>query len=133
MFWQVCIILQFILVVPAKGQFPSACNNADSIRDKECCPNSCSGKGQYVDISAKASWSTIHGFGKTIIVEKIANATMVYQHMDTRYEWPTRVFTRVCRCNEGYGGAACDECDFGYAMNSGVCQEVSRKRIRKLV
>jgi tyrosinase len=122
--------LQFILVVPARGQFPAACNNADNIRDKECCPNSCSGKGQCEDIRAKASWSTIDGFGKTI-VEKIATTTMVYQNMDTRYEWPTRVFTRVCRCNEGYGGAACDECDFGYAMNSGVCQKVSRKRIRK--
>ena len=77
-----------------------------------------------------ASWSTIDGFGKTI-VEKIATTTMVYQNMDTRYEWPTRVFTRVCRCNEGYGGAACDECDFGYEMISGGCEKVSRNRIRK--
>ena len=130
MFWQICIILQFILVVPARGQFPAACNNADNIRDKECCPNSCSGNGRCEDISTSARWSTIDGFGKTI-VEKIANATMVYQNMDTRYEWPTRVFTRVCRCSKGYGGAACDECDFGYEMLSGSCEKVSHNRIRK--
>ena len=130
MFWQICIVLPFILFVPAKGQFPAACNNTDDIRDKECCPNSCSGNGRCEDISTSASWSTIDGFGKTI-VEKVAQTTTVYGSMDTRYEWPIRVFTRVCRCNEGYGGAACDECDFGYAMNSGVCQKVSRTRIRQ--
>ena len=122
-----------MLLVPAKGQFPSDCGVYANRGSNACCPKGCSGKRRCEDISAQASWSTIGESGGSAksIIENISRTTEVYNRRDTRFEWPTRVFRYVCKCYEGYGGAACDECDFGYFMNSSVCHKVSRTRIRK--
>ena len=134
-FWPICFVLQFTLLAPAKGQFPAACHYNASRRIPTCCPgpNGCSGNGRCEDISAQASWSTIGiqgSFGRSI-VDSLRLASSIDGYADMRYEWPTRIFTKVCRCNEGYGGAACDECDFGYMNSSSGCQKVSHERIRK--
>ena len=34
--------------------------------------------------------------------------------LDVRCQWPLRVFDSVCKCNKGWGGYDCSECDFGY-------------------
>ena len=34
--------------------------------------------------------------------------------LDVRCQWPLRVFEKVCKCNKGWGGYDCSECDFGY-------------------
>ena len=123
------IVVLFRLV---SGQFPAACQDNANIVSKTCCPSNCSGHGICTDISGERSvnWALIMGYGRTV-VDRIEKAKSVYGKIDTRYQWPTEVFTRVCVCDERYGGVDCSECDFGYIMNSkGVCKK-SSYRIRK--
>ena len=123
------IVVLFRLV---SGQFPAACQDNANIVSKTCCPSNCSGHGICTDISGERSvnWALIMGYGRTV-VDRIEKAKSVYGKIDTRYQWPTEVFTRVCVCDERYGGVDCSEYDFGYIMNSkGVCKK-SSYRIRK--
>ena len=34
--------------------------------------------------------------------------------MDGRFNWPSQIFTEVCKCKDNYGGFNCSECKFGY-------------------
>ena len=43
---------------------------------------------------------------------------------DVRYQWPLKIFERVCSCHEGWGGYDCSQCDFGFIANEvGECVE----------
>ena len=66
------------------------------------------------------------------MVEQVNQVGEVYGKIDTRYQWPTEVFTNVCVCLGNYAGPDCSECDFGYEMDSnGKCQKRSSLRERK--
>ena len=66
------------------------------------------------------------------MVKQVNQVGEVAGKIDTRYQWPTEVFTSVCECRGNYAGPDCSECDFGYEMDSnGNCQELSSLRERK--
>ena len=118
----------------ASGQFPAACTDNANNGIKVCCPSDCSGPdhGNCTSISA-SDWSSIQEPGKTF-VNNINRVGETLKKIDTRYQWPTEVFTSVCVCGSHYAGPDCSECDFGYRMDSnGDCQEISPPRERKSI
>ena len=101
----------FILAVLILGgvelvaaQIPSVCANNANLTSGRCCPDNCGGsaRGVCVDVSTicKTDYSSM-GLP--------ANFTN-----DGRFNWPSQIFTRVCRCNDNYDGFNCSECKFGY-------------------
>ena len=110
------------LVLPlAWAQFPAVCNTPDSLSTKTCCPNDCGTRGTCVDIREKVenSWNSADQVIVTILRDGPRGA---FWPLDVRYQWPLRVFERVCSCHEGWGGYDCSQCDFGFIANAaGEC------------
>ena len=112
------ILLLLVVLAMAWAQFPAVCNTQDSLSTKTCCPNNCGSTGTCVSIRkvVERSW-------------KAANATVVKflkgelgRPQDVRYQWPLKIFERVCSCHEGWGGYDCSHCDFGFIANAvGEC------------
>ena len=111
-------ILLLLAVLPLTwAQFPAVCNTPGSLSTKTCCPDNCGSHGTCVSIreEVERSWDS-------------ANATIVHGiarlPQDVRYQWPLRIFERVCSCNEGWGGYDCSHCDFGFIANeAGECMK----------
>ena len=112
-------IMLLLAVLPlAWAQFPAVCNTQDSLSTKTCCPDNCGSHGTCVSIreTVERSWDS-------------ANATIVNiirgfpgWPQDVRYQWPLKIFERVCSCSEGWGGHDCSRCDFGFMANeAGEC------------
>ena len=116
-----CILLLLPLMQPTSSLIPKPCANVDSLRKKECCPASLDdplslcgkrkGRGDCVSVN---------------IQEETKNTGD-----DFRYEWPSRLFNKLCKCNDNYGGYDGGECKFGYAMNSAGDCESQPLRVRK--
>ena len=112
------------------GQFPAVCNTPDSLNAKECCPSDCSGHGNCIDITDKVvtSW----GAADREVVEVLRNGptnTNERWPLDVRYQWPLRVFERVCNCNTGWGGYDCNWCDFGYVQSGTRCVKTTENQL----
>ena len=112
-------ILLLLVVLPlAWAQFPAVCNTPDSLSTKTCCPDNCGSHGTCVSIreTVESSWDSANA---TIV--KILHGLSGWPQ-DVRYQWPLKIFERVCSCNEGWGGHDCSHCDFGFIANeSGEC------------
>ena len=129
------VTVSFVLIFfhSGNGQFPAACTDNANNGIKVCCPSACSGRdhGTCESITTSADWSSIQEPGQTF-VKKVKEAGVDSGKIDTRYQWPTEVFTSVCVCRGNYAGPDCSECDFGYEMDSnGNCQKRSSLRERK--
>ena len=110
--WRFCLcnmklLLLLLAVLPlAWAQFPAACNTPDSLSTKTCCPNNCGSHGSCVSIVQNASWDDAD--------ETIVAIVRFVRPLDLRYQWPTRVFQKVCSCDEGWGSYDCSQCDLAY-------------------
>ena len=108
------------------AQFPAVCNTEDSLSTKTCCPDNCGSRGNCVNIreEIEKSWES-------------ANATIVDilrgrngWPQDLRYQWPLKIFEKVCSCDEGWGGYDCSHCDFGFIANeAGECVKRSSNQL----
>ena len=123
-------ILLLLVVMPlAWAQFPAVCNTQDSLSNKRCCPNNCGGstRGTCVNIRTEieASWSSAKQ-----AITSITDSKKGWPR-DVRHQWPIRVFEMVCRCNTGWGGYDCTQCDFGYIdSGDGRCVKQSANQLR---
>ena len=121
----------FMLLLSASlvwGQFPAVCNTPDNLNAKECCPNDCSGRGNCGDITDKVmtSWDA----ADQSVVEILRNGPINESWpFDVRYQWPLRVFERVCNCSTGWGGYDCSRCDFGYVPSGNRCVEATENQL----
>ena len=123
--WLLLVISASSLV---RGQFPAVCNTEDSLASKTCCPNNCGDHGDCVNVSdaVTQSWNR----ADPNIVEFLKNGPPGYGWpMDVRYQWPLRVFQKVCQCEEGWGGYDCSHCDFGYIEEGGECVKRSESQL----
>ena len=110
-----------LLSVPiVLGQFPAVCNTPDSLNAKECCPNDCSGRGNCMNITDQVvmSWDAADREVVEILRDGPPGESWP---LDIRYQWPLRVFERVCSCSTGWGGYDCSRCDFGYVQSGDRC------------
>ena len=116
------MLLYALFVLPlAWAQFPAVCNTQDSLSTKTCCPDNCGTRGTCVSIreEVEKSWNSADQ-----VIVKILRDGPPYAGwpQDVRYQWPLRVFERVCSCDPGWGGYDCSQCDFGYIANAaGEC------------
>ena len=112
-------ILLLLVVLPlAWAQFPAVCNTQDSLSTKTCCPDNCGSHGSCVSIreEVERSWDSANA---TIV--KILHGLPGWPQ-DVRYQWPLKIYERVCSCSEGWGGHDCSHCDFGFVANeAGEC------------
>ena len=124
------LYLSFVLPL-AWAQFPAVCNTQDSLSTKTCCPDNCGSRGICVSIreEVQRSWN----LAAQNIVEVLRDGPPNEGWpLDLCYQWPVRVFDRVCLCHEGWGGYDCSHCDFGYIVNAaGEC--VKRNATQLLV
>jgi hypothetical protein len=112
-----CALLVQALVQNANSLIPAPCATAENLASKECCPTTDGPCGES------------QGRGKCERVTVTENTED--ESDDIRYEWPMRLFNRLCVCNGNYGGYDCKECKFGYTMDAaGNCVE-QRVRVRR--
>ena len=121
------ITLLLLIALPlAWAQFPAVCNTQDSLSTKTCCPDNCGSHGACVSIreEVERSWNSAN----TTIVQILRGLPGWPQ--DVRYQWPLKIFERVCSCNEGWGGHDCSQCDFGFIANAaGECVKRSANQL----
>ena len=86
------------------AQIPTACANNFDLQNRRCCPDNCGGSARgictQVSTMCKIDYSST-GLRKNFT-------------MDGRFNWPSQIFTEVCKCKDNYGGFNCSECKFGY-------------------
>ena len=114
----IIISLTLLVISPAWAQFPAVCNTPDSLSTKTCCPDNCGTRGACVSIreEVERSWDAAN---ETIV--KLLRG-MPGWPQDVRYQWPLKIFEKVCTCEEGWGGYDCKQCDFGFIANEdGEC------------
>ena len=90
------------------GQFPVECMDDDSLRNRICCPNMCSGQGTCTDLDI------------TLLSDPYDSTTV-------RNHWPY-YFTGVCVCNGNYAGFNCSRCKYGYYGSDCSQNMVLRRR-----
>ena len=98
------------------AQIPSVCANNADLQSGRCCPNNCGGnaRGECVDVSTMCKTNYVHNSQQPL--------------NDERFNWPSRIFTQVCRCKGNYGGYDCSECKFGYGGQD--CNTKQAERVR---
>ena len=120
-------LLAVLFFLPlAWAQFPAVCNTQDSLSNKTCCPGNCGAHGTCVSIreEVERSWESANAS----VVEALRG--MQGYPQDVRYQWPLKIFERVCSCDEGWGGYACSHCDFGFIANKlGDCVKRSTDQL----
>ena len=119
--------LVLLVVLPlAWAQFPAVCNTPDSLSTKTCCPDNCGTRGTCVSIreEVERSWDSAN-----VTIVKILRGIQGLPQ-DVRYQWPLKIFERVCSCSEGWGGYDCSHCDFGFIANeTGECVKRSTNQL----
>ena len=120
------ILLAAVVLPWAQGQFPKACVNLESLRNKTCCPIP---KGFMINLpcGSDANRGTCHEL-------KVREWSKRYSHYqdfhesDDRQDWPNGLYTFSCKCNPPFGGYDCGKCEYGYYGND--CEH-KRKQTRK--
>ena len=136
---QANMLMCVLFVLPLTwAQFPAVCNTQDSLITKTCCPNKCGSRGICTSVreEVERSWNLAAQDIVEILRDGPPNAGWP---LDLRYQWPVRVFDRVCSCHVGWGGYDCSRCDFGYIVDAaGECvkrnatQLLVRQNLKKL-
>lgn len=97
---------------------PERCASPDILISKECCPIPAGSSSPCGEEKNRGSCNLI-----TIAEETDGNVS------DLRFNWPLRLFNRVCECNSPYGGYDCGECKIGYKRDeNGNCTKDNRIR-----
>ena len=114
----------------AGAQFPAVCNTQSSLSTKTCCPDNCSTHGTCVSIreEVERSWNS----SNETVVSWLRG--MQGYPQDVRYQWPLKIFERVCSCDEGWGSYDCSQCDFGFIANEAdecVKRDTSQLLVRR--
>ena len=112
----------FILAVLILGgvelvtaQIPSVCANNANLQNGRCCPDNCGGSTRGVCVNVSTICKTDYD-------------SVPLPPNDERFNWPSRIFTQVCRCNGNYDGFNCSECKFGYEGQD--CNTKQAERVR---
>ena len=116
---QVLSLTALLLVFPliTSAQFRAVCNTPENLQNKTCCPNDCgssSGRGNCTDITTPVAEQWIQANSDVVSIMLDAPNQPQKRTADSRYQWPTVVFERVCKCSGNYGGVDCGDCDFGW-------------------
>ena len=123
-------ILLLLVVLPlAWAQFPAVCNTPGNLSTKTCCPDNCGSHGSCVSIREEVErrWNLADQDIVGAVCNGIPNQDW---RKDVRCQWPVMVFNRVCRCDPGWGGYDCSDCDFGFIANAaGECVNRSRDQL----
>ncbi|KAJ7384691.1 hypothetical protein OS493_020272 [Desmophyllum pertusum] len=124
-----CFLLATVAIIPVQSQFPNACVNIDSLKNRECCPvpngftepcGTDGERGDCKDITVR-QWSATYD-----------HYNMKHQ-LDDRYDWPRGVFKRSCKCRSNYAGHDCSKCKYGYHGNECKQKKVlTRKNFAKM-
>ena len=112
MFFKVSLLL---FILPFLGQqlvyaqIPKVC--LPTLQNQTCCPNDCGGptRGSCRDVSQLC----YTGYNNT--------------DDDSRVNWPTHFFNKVCICEGNYAGYDCSECKFGY-VGADCSTKLTRER-----
>ena len=120
---QVLSLTALLLVFPwiTSAQFPAVCNTPENLQAKTCCPNDCgssSGRGSCTDITTPVAEQWVQANSDVVRILLDAPNQPQKGTADSRYQWPTVVFERVCNCRGNYGGVDCGDCDFGWTGNN---------------
>lgn len=81
------------------SQIPTACTDRNSLEEMTCCPTTADGM---------CGEDAGRGLCTAVNLSKHSNQTT-----NVRVNWP-HYYTRVCKCNENYGGYDCSRCNYGY-------------------
>ena len=119
------IIIVLSLVVAAEfvaAQFPMACSDTNSLRNRRCCPDAGNNLGVCGQDAAR---------GKCVAIEEASPVQNRLNHMYVRDRWPY-YFRMVCTCNDNYAGYDCNRCKYGYyGENCTIKSLRERKSISK--
>ena len=101
--------LTIIIALEVSAQIPKVCVPVNA--EDECCPPSngakCGGptRGECVNVS-----DICHvGYDPSTGIED-----KYKDYADQRFNWPSRFFSKVCKCSGNFDGFDCSECKFGY-------------------
>ena len=118
------ILLAAVVLPWAQGQFPKACVNFESLRDKRCCPIP---KGFNLPCGRDANRGECHELN----VRQWSKRYSHYQdfhEFDDRRDWPTGLYSFTCKCNPPFGGYDCGKCEYGYYGNDCKEKRIQRRR-----
>lgn len=120
MFLLITILLIAAVAPPsAQGQFPRACINRSSLKNRDCCPVP---QGFTAPCGSDGNRGKCHEF-------TVRRWNVTYSHFkefqkeDDRSLWPNPLYTRVCKCNANFGGYDCGDCEFGYHGTNCTCDQ----------
>ena len=108
----------------AQGQFPKACINLQSLKNKECCPvpegfsapcGSDGNRGECQDLTVR-EWNSSYRYYQE------------FQKDDDRHNWPNVLFNRTCKCNANFGGYNCSKCEYGYYGDNCDQKKILKRR-----
>ena len=116
---QVLSLTALLLVFPwiTSAQFPAVCNTPENLQNKTCCPNDCgssSGRGNCTDITTPVAKQWIQANSDVVRIMLDAPNQPQKRTADSRYQWPTVVFEKVCKCSGNFSGVDCGDCAFGW-------------------
>ena len=123
------LLVSATILPRAKAQFPRACTDLASLRNKTCCP------------IPKKFTEPCGSDGNRGTCEKLVlrNWDYSYSHFDAfhydddRHDWPRAVYNRTCNCNGNFGGYDCSKCKFGYrGVDCTEKKTVTRRNFLKL-
>ncbi|XP_038641681.1 tyrosinase-like [Scyliorhinus canicula] len=114
---QCCQILLVLgMVARTQGQIPRSCATDWHISNRTCCPRwwgdgspcgSASKRGYCQELALSSPWP--------------AGQVGEGGAMDFRLAWPSYFFSRLCVCQQRYGGVDCGECAHGWVGSQ--CQQ----------
>ena len=123
------LLLAFVTLPCARSQFPKACVNFQSLKNKECCP---------VPNGFNAPCGNDGGRGKCqeLVVPEWNISYSHYKDFhddDDRSDWPNALYNKTCKCNSNFAGYDCGKCEYGYHGNNCAQRKIlMRKNFVKL-
>ena len=118
------VVFAAVVLPWAQGQFPKACVNLESLRNKRCCPTP---KGFNLPCGKDVNRGKCHELNLRQWSETYSHYKDFHEK-DDRRDWPTGLFTFTCKCNPPFGGYDCGKCEYGYYGND--CEH-KRNQTRK--
>ena len=96
--------LAVFLAVNVNAIIPLPCANERNLEHGVCCPTP-------TNLHNAGPCGSSLERGSCVPIE---NLKFDFGGSDARINWPVQYFSRVCKCNERFGGVDCGECSFAY-------------------
>ena len=109
-----------------EAQVPRVCSSIEILVSKTCCPTP-ENNPSYGPCGVNVGRGACTNVSEVCYTGYEEDPTSI----ETRLNWPTYFFTKICKCNGNYGGFDCSECEFGYTGDD--CQTKLPIRTRKSV